>query len=173
MYCNYTAGCYAMCAVTKVQPTFYWSPRHLFAPPSLSLFHITPSRNAHCTYPCKTLGSSTENLYIFPVFTNNLLVVVIIDATIHVIVLSCCSITVLVFSNLMKDQEKKSLSLHCLQWCNSNSANPGKQSCITRSQRLSAECLLLIHTHTTTTGSYVLLVAGYKLFIACNFFPGP
>ena len=150
MYCNYTAGCYAMCyAATKVQPSFYWwsPPRHLFAPPSLSLLHITPSRNAHCTYPCKTLGSSTENLYIFPVFTNNLLVVVIIDATIHVIVLSCCSITVLVFSNLMKDQEKKSLSLHCLQWCNSNSANPGEQSCITRSQRLSAECLLLIHTH--------------------------
>ena len=29
------------------------------------------------------------------------------------------------------------------------------------------------HTHATTTGSYVLLVAGYKLFIACNFFPGP
>ena len=94
---------------------------------TFTILHITPSRNAHCTYPCKTLGSCTENLYIFPVFTNNLLVVAIIDATIHVIVLSCCSITVLVFSNLMKDQEKKSLSLHCLQWCNSNSANPGKQ----------------------------------------------
>ena len=94
---------------------------------TFTILHITPSRNAHCTYPCKTLGRSTENLYIFPVFTNNLLVVAIIDATIHVIVLSCCSITVLVFSNLMKDQEKKSLSLHCLQWCNSNSANPGKQ----------------------------------------------
>ena len=81
--------CYARTAKVFIQPTFscICLHRHFHF-----ILHPWNAYNSSCT---------------FPVFTNNLREA-IIDATIHVIVLSCCSTAILcsVFQPKERDQEK-------------------------------------------------------------------